>query len=89
MALVGVEKLPGRATHGFRKAFISIACNEDEAGMAPEKVIKALSHSSKSREAFESSRQWSWETYCKAVQCVSVDLSEPGQVISMEGRRGS
>jgi integrase len=89
MALVGVEKLPGRATHGFRKAFISMACNDDEAGMAPENVIKALSHTSKSREAFESYRVWSWETYCKAVECVRVDMSEPGQLISMEDRRGS
>jgi hypothetical protein len=89
MALVGVEKLPGRATHGFRKSFISMACNDDEAGMAPENVIKALSHTSKSRDAFESYRIWTWETYCKAVQCVRVDLSEPGQLISMESRRGS
>jgi integrase len=89
MELVGVKKLPGRATHGFRKAFISIACNDDEAGMAPENVIKALSHTSTSREAFESYRRWSWETYCKAVQCVRVDLSEPGQVISIGGRDAS
>ncbi len=89
LALVGVEKLPGRATHGFRKAFISIACNDDEAGMAPENVVKAFSHTSKSREAFESYRVWTWETYCKAVQCVSIDLFEPGQLISLEARRGS
>jgi hypothetical protein len=78
MALVGVPKIESRAAHGFRKAFISIACNDDEEGMAPENVIKALSHTSRSREAFESYRRWSWDTYCKAVQCVRVDLSEPG-----------
>jgi len=89
MALVGVQKLPGRATHGFRKAFISMACNDDGAGMAPESVIKALSHTSTSRDAFERYRRWSWETYCKAVECVHVDLSEPGRVLSMEGHHGS
>ena len=89
MALVGIEKLPGRATHGLRKAAISMACNDDEVGMAPENVIKALSHTSRSRDAFESYRRWSWETYCKAVECISIDLSERGQLISLEGRRGS
>lgn len=49
MALVGIEKLPGRATHGLRKAAISKVCNDDEGGMAPENVIKALSHTSRSR----------------------------------------
>ena len=81
--MVGVEKLPGRASHGFRKAFITLACNEDEAGAAPEAVIKALSHTSKSQNAFERYRHWSWETFCNAVRCVELDLAEPGQVISL------
>ena len=83
MELVGVEKQPRRATHGFRKAFITLACNDDEAGMALENVIKALSHSSSSREAFERYRHWSWQTYCDAVRCVQVDLADAGRVISI------
>jgi hypothetical protein len=55
----------------------------------PPHTNTALSHTSKSREAFESYRVWTWETYCKAVQCVSIDLSEPGQLISLEARRDS
>ena len=83
MELVDVKKEPGRATHGFRKAFITLACNDDGAGMAPESVIKALSHTSTSREAFESYRRWEWTTYCEAVKCVQLDLAEPGHVLSI------
>jgi integrase len=83
MALIGIKKLDGRATHGFRKAFITLACNDDGAGMAPENVIKALSHTSQTREAFESYRRWEWGTYCEAVRCVQLDLSEPSRVLSI------
>lgn len=81
MAVLGVPHRPGRATHAFRKAFASMACDDDAGGMANQDVVKALTHTGKSRDVFERYKQWSWGTYCNAVRCVAIDLPAPGQVI--------
>lgn len=77
MALVGVEKKPGRSTHGFRKAFVSMA----RAGGANPDVIRALTHTGKSRDVLDLYTQWPRESFCEAVQCASVDLPQPEQAI--------
>jgi len=81
MAPVGVEHKPGRATHGFRKAFASLACDDDAGDMANAAAIEALTHTGRSRNVFERYKQWSWETYCNAVRCVVIDLPTPGQAV--------
>lgn len=81
MATVGVPHRPGRATHAFRKAFASMACDDDAGGMANQDVIKALTHTGRSRDVFERYKQWSWGTFCTAVRCVVIDIPAPGQVI--------
>jgi hypothetical protein len=81
---VGIEHKKGRATHGFRKAFVSLACDDDAGGKADEAVIKALTHNGKSRDAFEQYKRLSWETFCKAVLCAQ--LPDTAQVIAFGGR---
>lgn len=77
---VGIEHKKGRATHGFRKAFISMA----RAAGANSDVIRALTHPGRSRDVLDLYTQWPWETFCDAVQLVQ--LPDVADVIAIGGR---
>jgi integrase len=79
--LTGVEHKPGRLTHGFRKAFISMA---RAAGANPD-VIRTMTHPGGSRDILDVYTQWPWTSFCDAVRLVK--LPEAAQVISLEDRR--
>lgn len=77
---VGIEHKKGRATHGFRKAWISMA---RAAGGNPD-VIRALTHNGRSRDILDLYTQWPWETFCATAQLVQ--LPSTAQVIAFGGR---
>jgi hypothetical protein len=75
----GVTKIHGRNTHGFRKALATLTCE----GGATESVVRTFTHTGKTRDVFDRYRQWSWETCCDAVRCLTLDLGTPDQVLSI------
>jgi hypothetical protein len=78
---VGIEHIKGRATHGFRKCWISMAA---AAGVDRE-CRRMLTHGGRKRDVMEVYERWPWETLCDAVQCVQ--LPNMAQVIELGGRR--
>jgi integrase len=77
---VGIPRLKGRGTHGFRKAFISMA---HDAG-ANREAVRVLSHTGRSGDVLNTYTHWAWETLCETVELVR--LPSAAQVISMEDR---
>lgn len=78
---VGIEHQRGRATHGSRKAWISMAA---AAGVDRE-CRRVLTHGGRKRDVMELYERWPWETLCDAVQ--HVQLPNIAQVIELGGRR--
>jgi hypothetical protein len=77
---VGIDHVRGRATHGFRKAWISMAT---AAGVDRE-CRRVLTHGGPKRDVMELYEPWPWETLCEAVQRVHVPTT--AQVIEFGGR---
>jgi hypothetical protein len=84
-----IEHVPRGATHRFRKAASTTACNEEHGPAAAEEIIQSFTHTGRRREVWERYRRWTWPTLCAAVQCIRLELPDPAKVISMEARRGS
>lgn len=76
---VGVEHRRGRATHGFRKCWISLAT---VAGVDRE-LRRVLTHGGRKRDVMELYERWPWETLCEAVQ--RVQIPDTAQLISIAG----
>ena len=77
---IGIEHKRGRATHGFRKAWISMAA----AAKADRECRRVLTHGGRKRDVMELYERWPWETLCEAVQLVQ--LPTTAQVIAFGGR---
>ncbi len=78
---VGIEHKKGRATHGFRKCWISMA---HEAG-ANREAVRVLTHTGRSRDVLDRYALWSWDKLCETAALV--ELPETAQVIALGGRR--
>jgi hypothetical protein len=76
---VEVEHIKGRATHGFRKCWISMAA----AARVDRECRRVLTHGGRKRDVMEVYERWPWETLCDAVQLVQ--LPSMGQVIELGG----
>jgi hypothetical protein len=77
---VGIEHMKGRATHGFRKCWISMV---EDAG-ATRDQYRVLTHTGRSRDVLDAYAQRSWESLCETVQLVQ--LPTTAQVIAFGGR---
>jgi hypothetical protein len=77
---VGIEHKKGRATHGFRKAWISMAA----AAKADRECRRVLTHGGRKRDVMELYERWPWATLCETVQLVK--LPDTAQVIAFGGR---
>jgi hypothetical protein len=77
---VGIEHKKGRATHGFRKAWISMAHDKN----ANREAVRVLTHTGRSRDVLDRYALWSWDKLCETVQLVQ--LPDTAQVIAFGGR---
>jgi hypothetical protein len=77
---VGIEHKKGRATHGFRKAWISMAHDKN----ANREAVRVLTHTGRSRDVLDRYALWSWDKLCETVQLVQ--LPSTAQVIAFGGR---
>ncbi len=77
---VNIEHKKGRATHGFRKAWISMTA----AAKVERECRRVLTHGGRKRDVMEVYERWPWETLCETVQLVQ--LPDTAQVIAFGGR---
>jgi hypothetical protein len=77
---IGIEHKKGRATHGFRKCWISMAHEAD----ANREAVRVLTHTGRSRDVLDRYALWSWDKLCETVQLVQ--LPTTAQVIAFGGR---
>jgi hypothetical protein len=77
---VRIEHKKGRATHGFRKCWISLI---EDAGVARDQY-RVLTHTGRSRDVLDAYAQRSWQSLCETVE--RVQLPTTAQVIELGGR---
>jgi integrase len=67
-AAADVAHLPGRASHGFRKCFITTA----ETNNADREVLRRITHSPTSRDIMDRYARFGWDALCDTVSRVSL-----------------
>ncbi len=77
---IGIEHKRGRATHGFRKAWISMV----HAAGADREVVRVLTHTGRPRDVLDLYTQWPWGKLCETVQLVQLPVA--GEVTAIGGR---